>query len=264
MPRVQSDPLLLHQVFLNIMMNAEQSIAATGKPGRIEISSTRADDRVITSVRDTGSGIPEEALSRIFEPFYTTKEVGKGSGLGLAQVWGFVTQSGGHIAVESVLGRGTIFSLLLPLTDMAPAVAPKVETLPRLQRGAETILVVEDDNDVRAMTAATLEELGYKTIIAQDGPQALAALGTGETVDLLFSDYVMPGMSGAELARAASEQRPGLKILLTSGYAKHAQLGDGDSADGFPLLAKPYRVDELAAKIREILERPEAQTTSPH
>ena len=112
------------------------------------------------------------------------------------------------------------------------------------------------------MTAATLQELGYKTVIAEDGRQALAALRAGEAVDLLFSDYVMPGMNGAELARAAHTQRPELKILLTSGYAKHAELRDGNSADGFPLLPKPYRVDELAAKIREILEERDAPATS--
>ena len=112
------------------------------------------------------------------------------------------------------------------------------------------------------MTAATLQELGYKTVIAEDGRQALAALRAGEAVDLLFSDYVMPGMNGAELARAAHTQRPELKIQLTSGYAKHAELRDGNSADGFPLLPKPYRVDELAAKIREILEERDAPATS--
>jgi CheY-like chemotaxis protein len=217
---------------------------------------------VRVTVSDTGTGMAPETLERIFEPFYTTKEVGKGSGLGLAQVWGFVTQSGGRIGVDSALGKGTTFSLSLPLTEMAPPVAPQAETAPRLEHGAETILVVEDDNDVRAMTAATLQELGYKTVIAQDGPQALAALGTGEPVDLLFSDYVMPGMSGAELARAAHAQRPELKILLTSGYAKHAELRDGNSADGFPLLPKPYRADELAAKIREVLEQRDAQATA--
>jgi CheY-like chemotaxis protein len=201
-------------------------------------------------------------LERIFEPFYTTKEVGKGSGLGLAQVWGFVTQSGGRVGVESAPGRGTTFTLRLPLSEMAPATAPKVEMLRQLERGAETILVVEDDDDVRAMTGATLEELGYRTVIARDGSEALAALGKHQGIDLLFSDYVMPGMSGAELARAAQERRPGLKVLLTSGYAKHAQLRDGTSADGFPLLAKPYRVDELSAKIRAILEQPDMRAMS--
>jgi CheY-like chemotaxis protein len=217
---------------------------------------------VVVTVTDTGTGMSPETIERIFEPFYTTKEVGKGSGLGLAQVWGFVTQSGGRVGVESALGVGTTFTLLLPLSETAPAVAPKVEAATPLERGAEMILVVEDDDDVRAMTAATLEELGYKTVIARDGPEALAALGKDESIDLLFSDYVMPGMSGAELARAAQEQRPGLKVLLTSGYAKHAALRDGNSADGFPLLAKPYRVDELAAKIRAILAQPNVSAAS--
>src|SRR6185503_11326872 len=123
---------------------------------------------VLVTVTDTGTGMTPETLERVFEPFFTTKEVGKGSGLGLAQVWGFVTQSGGRIAVESAPGHGTTFTLRLPLSETAPAVAPKVEALAQLERGAEMILVVEDDDDVRAMTAATLEELGYRTVIARD------------------------------------------------------------------------------------------------
>jgi signal transduction histidine kinase/ActR/RegA family two-component response regulator len=259
------DPAQFEAAILNLALNARDAMEQGGTLAVATAAAAEEIDQpagVLVTVTDTGTGMAPDMLERIFEPFYTTKEVGKGSGLGLAQVWGFVTQSGGRIGVESTLGQGTTFSLRLPLTEIAPAVAPKIETVPRLQRGAETILVVEDDDDVRAMTAATLEELGYKTVIAQDGPEALAALGKGEPVDLLFSDYVMPGMSGAELARAAHERRPALKILLTSGYAKHAELRDGNSADGFPLLAKPYRVDELAAKIREILERPEAKVTS--
>jgi signal transduction histidine kinase/CheY-like chemotaxis protein len=254
------DPAQFEAAILNLALNARDAME---QGGSLAVATALATDHVdppgvLVTVTDTGTGMSPETLERIFEPFYTTKDVGKGSGLGLAQVWGFVTQSGGRIGVDSTLGQGTTFSVRLLLTAMAPAVAPKTEAVPRLQRGAETILVVEDDNDVRSMTATMLEELGYKTVIAQDGPQALAALDRGEAVDLLFSDYVMPGMSGAELARAAHEQRPGLKILLTSGYAKHAELRDGNSADGFPLLAKPYRAEELAAKIREILEQPEA------
>jgi signal transduction histidine kinase/ActR/RegA family two-component response regulator len=258
------DPAQFEAAILNLALNARDAMEQGGKLA-VATAATMGDGNprgVQVTVTDTGTGMAPETLERIFEPFYTTKEVGKGSGLGLAQVWGFVTQSGGRIGVDSVVGEGTTFSLSLPLTEIAPTVAPKAETAPRLERGAETILVVEDDNDVRDMTAATLQELGYKTVIAQDGPQALAALGTGAPVDLLFSDYVMPGMSGAELARAAHAQRPKLKILLTSGYAKHAELRDGNSADGFPLLPKPYRVDELAAKIREILEERDAQATA--
>jgi signal transduction histidine kinase/CheY-like chemotaxis protein len=260
------DPAQFEAAILNLALNARDAMEQGGT--LVVRTVALADDAelhegVMVTVTDTGTGMAPDTLERIFEPFYTTKEVGKGSGLGLAQVWGFVTQSGGRIAVESKLAQGTTFSVRLPVTEMPLPSAPKAETAPRLQRGAETILVVEDDNDVRAMTAATLEELGYKTVIAQDGTEALAALAKGGPVDLLFSDYVMPGMSGAELARAAGTQRPGLKILLTSGYAKHAEKRDGSSADGFPLLAKPYRADELAAKIREILEQPPAAATSP-
>ncbi|HXE27020.1 MAG TPA: ATP-binding protein [Stellaceae bacterium] len=255
------DPAQFEAAILNLALNARDAMEqggtlAVGTGVTAEAEDVLMPHGVLVTVTDTGTGMAPETLERIFEPFYTTKEVGKGSGLGLAQVWGFVTQSGGRVGVESALGRGTTFTLLLPLTDTAAPAASQVEAPSSLERGVERILVVEDDDDVRAMTAATLEELGYRTVIARDGPEALAALGKDQGIDLLFSDYVMPGMSGAELARAAQEKIPDLKVLLTSGYAKHAQLGDGNSADGFPLLPKPYRVDELAAKIRVILDQP--------
>ncbi len=255
------DPAQFEAAILNLALNARDAME---KGGTLIIATEPSLENdigqgVLVTVTDSGTGMPAETLERIFEPFYTTKEVGKGSGLGLAQVWGFVTQSGGRISVDSALGRGTTFTLLLPVTEMAPAAAAKPEAAPTLQRGAEKILVVEDDDDVRVMTAATLQELGYDTVIARDGAEALATLDKGEAIALLFSDYVMPGMTGAELARAAREQRPDLKVLLTSGYAKHAELRDGNSADGFPLLAKPYRVEELATKIRTVLEQPDAQ-----
>ena len=258
------DPAQFEAAILNLALNARDAMEQGGTLA-LSTSATEEDVEprgVLVTVTDTGTGMAPETLERVFEPFFTTKEVGKGSGLGLAQVWGFVTQSGGRIAVESAPGHGTTFTLRLPLSETAPAVAPKVEALAQLERGAEMILVVEDDDDVRAMTAATLEELGYRTVIARDGGEALAALGKDQGIDLLFSDYVMPGMSGAELARAAQQQRPALKVLLTSGYAKHAELRDGNSADGFPLLAKPYRVDELAAKIRALLEHPDMRAVS--
>jgi signal transduction histidine kinase len=265
------DPAQFEAAILNLAINARDAMENGGKltiataPAPENAGGFAASQRgVMVTVADTGTGMPPEVVERIFEPFYTTKDVGKGSGLGLAQVWGFVTQSDGQVTVESALGRGTSFSLLLPLSELATAPASRPETAPILQRGAETILVVEDDDDVRAMTAATLEELGYHTIIARDGPEALSLLRNPGPIELLFSDYVMPnGLTGAELARAATRERPGLKVLLTSGYAKHAQRGaDGESADGFPLIAKPYRVEELASKIREIIAPVSAKTGS--
>jgi signal transduction histidine kinase/CheY-like chemotaxis protein len=258
------DPAQFEAAILNLALNARDAMEQGGTLA-VSTSATLDDLEprgVVVTVTDTGTGMAPETIERIFEPFYTTKEVGKGSGLGLAQVWGFVSQSGGRVGVESALGHGTTFTLRLRLSETAPATAPTAEGPAQLERGAETILVVEDDDDVRAMTAATLEELGYRTVIARDGAEALAALGKSEEIDLLFSDYVMPGMTGAELACAAQERQPGLKVLLTSGYAKHAQLRDGNSADGFPLLAKPYRVDELAAKIRATLEPPDMRAAS--
>jgi CheY-like chemotaxis protein len=259
------DPAQFEAAILNLALNARDAMEEGGTLAigtAMTAKGALAAQGVLVTVTDTGTGMAPETMERIFEPFYTTKEVGKGSGLGLAQVWGFVTQTGGRVGVESALGSGTTFTLLLPLAETDQAVVPKVEPPSPLKRGAERILVVEDDDDVRAMTAATLEELGYRTVIARDGPEALAALGKEPDVDLLFSDYVMPGMSGAELARTAQERCPGLKVLLTSGYAKHAQLGDGTSADGFPLLPKPYRAEELAAKIRVVLDEPDGRAVS--
>ena len=259
------DPTQFEAAILNLALNARDAMEQGGilaVATTVTVEDELVAHGVLVTVTDTGTGMTPETIERIFEPFYTTKDVGKGSGLGLAQVWGFVTQSGGRVGVESVLGRGTTFTLLLPLSETAQTATQPVEPATAPERGAEKILVVEDDDDVRAMTAATLEELGYSTVIARDGLEALAALGENDGIDLLFSDYVMPGMTGAELARAALEQRPDLKVPLTSGYAKHAALRDGNSADGFPLLAKPYRADELAAKIRTILAQPDIRAVS--
>ena len=258
--RCRLDPAQFEAAILNLALNARDAMENGGKLtiGTAAMGpDTNMGQGVAVTVADTGTGMSPEVVERIFEPFYTTKDVGKGSGLGLAQVWGFITQSGGRVKVDSAPGRGTAFTLELPLSDIAMPSPAKAEAAAALQRGAETILVVEDDDDVRAMTAATLEELGYRTVIARDGEEALAVLGSGEQVALLFSDYIMPGLTGAELAREARQRRPGLKVLLTSGYAKHAERGaDGSSADGFSLIAKPYRVEDLAARIREIIEEP--------
>ena len=220
------DPAQFEAAVLNLAINARD---ATDNGGSLTIATRRAPPveagppQIVLSVADTGSGMPAEVLRRIFEPFYTTKPVGAGSGLGLAQVWAFVTQSGGRVEVASEPGRGTTFELFLPLSPEAADAVDGDLPLRAEAGGSERILVVEDEDDVREVAAATLERLGYHTIAARDGRDALAILHRSGEVDLLFTDYVMPnGLNGAQLAREALRLRPHLKVLVTSGYARRA------------------------------------------
>ncbi len=264
--RCKLDPAQFEAAILNLAINARDASEGGGTLTiATELARSKDDaptegragvSQIVLRISDTGSGMPPEVLRRIFEPFFTTKPPGLGSGLGLAQVWAFVTQSGGRVDVDSEPGKGTIFQLHLPLsqgTDDEIAVEPPTSAE---QGGAETILVVEDEDDVRNVASATLERLGYRTIAARDGREALAILGSGGDLDLLFTDYVMPnGLNGGDLARAALRLRPGIKVLMTSGYARQASASANNSAiDGFAMIVKPYRSAELAARIRELLD----------
>jgi CheY-like chemotaxis protein len=205
-------------------------------------------------VVDNGAGMPPEIVARVFEPFFTTKEVGRGSGLGLSQVYGFVKQSGGYIHIESERDVGTRVHLFLPRSGAAEAAEPSARGEPVTPdaRGA-TILVVEDEADVREVLAAELTNCGYRVLTAGDGPAALEILGQESSIDLLFSDVVMPhGMTGDVLAREAMRRRPALKILLTSGYPL-SELRERQPLGAFRLLQKPYRIEELLRVIGECL-----------
>ena len=260
------DPTQFEAAILNLAINARDAMAGDGTltvaTGLVEPTSAMeagqaAAQQIAITIADTGAGMPPEVRRRIFEPFYTTKPAGKGSGLGLAQVWAFVTQSGGRVTVDSAPGQGTVFRLWLP---RSPAAGEEEAAADRPQQaasgGSETILVVEDEDAVREVAAATLERLGYRTVVARDGREALTILNGRDGFDLLFTDYVMPnGLNGVELAREALRLRPALKVLLTSGYARQANANaDNTRVDGFPLLAKPYRSADLAARIREIFD----------
>jgi CheY-like chemotaxis protein len=204
---------------------------------------------VRVSVHDTGEGMTAEVKRRALEPFFTTKEVGRGSGLGLSQVYGFVRQSGGQIVLESEPGKGTSIHLYLPKSDETPerrtAPAPVVETTPE-----ETVLLVEDNPDVLEITIENLKDLGFNVVTAIDGPRALSVLESGQRIDVLFTDVVMPnGMNGIELAHKARAMRPDLRVVLASGYAD-AMLKERGMAADFPLLTKPYRAEEFAEKLR--------------
>ncbi|MBV8169735.1 MAG: response regulator [Alphaproteobacteria bacterium] len=266
---VRIDPGQFEAAVLNLVINARD---ATPNGGRILIATRNAalDEAqaqaiadahpgayAVIAVRDTGMGIPAALLGKVFEPFFTTKEIGKGSGLGLSQVYGFVRESGGHVRIDSVEGRGTSVELWLPRsTERVVEPADVTSSLPlRAATGGEVVLVVEDDEGVRELASEALHELGYVTIVAHNGPQALAVLRDAKKrIDILFSDVVMPGgMNGAQLAVEARRLRPALRVLLTSGYTADALSSDHGVDAATALLKKPYRTEDLAAHLRVVL-----------
>jgi nitrogen-specific signal transduction histidine kinase/CheY-like chemotaxis protein len=213
-------------------------------------------DYTMLVVSDTGAGMAPEVLTRVFEPFFTTKAPGKGTGMGLSMVFGFASQSNGGVKIYSEPGLGTTVRLYLPRAEATLAIDDKLTTRLLLERArdGECILVAEDNPDVRGVVAEQLSELGYRVVEADGGDAALELLRTGEAVNLLFSDVVMAGgLSGAELARAAHALRPGLRVLLTSGFAL-ATLERRGGDTGWPLLTKPYRRFDLAMKVRSVLD----------
>jgi len=274
--RVEADPNQLENAILNLAVNArdamqtEGSVAADGKL-TIETANTHIDrdyatqnagampgQYVVICVSDTGCGMDAETLARAIEPFFTTKEVGKGTGLGLSMVYGFVKQSGGHFKIYSEEGQGTTIRIYLPrlLAEEAEEEARVDVPVPEGTRD-ETILVCEDDDDVRAYTVEVLRELGYRVLEAHDGASALRLLERQEgRVDLLFTDVVLPGgMTGAIVAQEARKLRPDLRILFTTGYARNAIVHHGRLDPGVELLTKPFAYADLAARVRDMLDR---------
>jgi PAS domain S-box-containing protein len=254
---VEVDPGELELVILNLAVNARDAmpdggtitISAKNEAGYGEASDgSPAGDFVRLSVTDTGTGMSPDVLARVFDPFFTTKDVGKGSGLGLAQTHGFVHASGGAIRIDSTPGQGTTVSLLLPRTHKVPTIEdplpplPAVESRPPAPRGR--VLVVEDDDEVAALTSEMIRQLGYDTTRVASAEAALGALANGRPIDLVFSDVMMPGpMNGLALAREIRRRRPGLPVLLTSGYADAAR--PEAEAEHIEILAKPYRLVDL-------------------
>jgi CheY-like chemotaxis protein len=209
---------------------------------------------VLFAVSDTGLGMTADVKEHLFEPFFTTKEVGKGTGLGLATVYGIVRQSGGMIAVDSEPGRGTRFRIYFPSAEstipMPRATPPEPEVV-----GTGTVLLVEDEPGVRHLARDVLSRYGYRVIEAADGIDALRMVeGQEAAIDLLLTDVVMPGMSGAELARRFRELRPDIRVLYASGYADEAVVSHGVPHDGSPFLQKPFEPDDLVRRVREVLE----------
>ena len=267
--RVEADPNQLESALLNLAVNARDAMPAGGNLV-METANARLDEEysaahaevapgqyIVIAVTDTGSGMPRHIQERVFEPFFTTKEVGKGTGLGLSMVYGFVKQSGGHIKIYSEEGQGTTIKLYLPRLHSEVSSEEESHLSQGLEESpaSETILVVEDDDDVRAYTVECLRELGYRVLEAHDGPSALRLLERQqEPVDLLFTDVVMPGMTGSELADLAREQLPHLKVLYTSGYTRNAIVHGGRLDAGVEMISKPFTYAALAQKIRDILD----------
>jgi len=262
------DPGQLENALLNLAINARDAMADGGQleieTGNVVIPSggttafpqAAPGDYVLLSVSDTGCGMSSDVVDRAFEPFYTTKEVGKGSGLGLSMVHGFVEQSGGFAGINSTAGQGTRVKLLFPkATGAVPGDEVPVKEI-AMPGGNECILVVEDDDDVRSTALALLGELGYQVLEAGDGPSALRVLKAHPEIDMLFSDVMMPGgMRGPVLAKEANSIRPDLPVLFATGFAESTILYQGAEAGPDSVLCKPYGHDELARKIRRVLDQ---------
>ena len=260
------DPNQLTAAVLNLALNARDAMPQGGKL-TIETRNVFLDDGyanmhsdvvvgnyVMVAVSDTGTGIPPELLERVFDPFFTTKEVGKGTGLGLSMVFGFVKQSGGHIKIYSEVGHGTSVKLYLPRSSGTQDTNADAHAASQVEGGHEVVLVVEDDALVRKYVTTEITSLGYVTLEAANGAEALKIIDDGAAIDLLFTDVIMPGgMNGRQLADEAVRRRPRLKTLFTSGYTENAILHHGRLDPGVLLLAKPYRKPELARMIRVAL-----------
>ena len=266
---VKVDQGQLEQVIINLAVNARDAMPEGGSLTIRTHNETRAymeqhgseiippGDYVVIDVEDTGTGIPPEILERIFEPFFSTKEVGSGTGLGLSTVYGIVKQTGGFVFVDSEVGKGTTFTILLPRyhgkkAEEAPAAA--VEEKKKDLTGAGTVLLVEDEDAVRLFGSRALRNKGYKVVEAKSGEAALDVLANyGDTIDLLITDIVMPQMDGTQLIKHVREKRTDLKVICISGYAEEAFRKRLDNLEGIHFLPKPFSLDQLAGKVKEVM-----------
>ena len=261
------DVTRLENVIVNIAINARDAMNHRGSL-LMELENTRVDalhatraeglrpgDYVTLAISDTGSGMTPEVQRRAFEPFFTTKAEGEGTGLGLSMVYGFMKQSGGHVSLYSEAGHGTTIRLYLPRSEDAPSELATVSEAASARGDGETVLVVEDDDAVRVTVVDTLTELGYTVLRAVDGQSALTVLKSGAPIDLLFTDVIMPGpVPSTEMVRQARELHPDLRILFTSGFTRDAILQSDRLQAGINLLGKPYAREELARRLRQLLD----------
>ncbi|MGU3360864.1 hybrid sensor histidine kinase/response regulator [Methylobacterium sp. M6A4_1b] len=263
------DPTQAEVALLNVLLNARDAMPGGGTV-TVKSENLLVEDEdaalfktvgpgayVVVSVTDTGSGMPPEILSRVMEPFFTTKGEGMGTGLGLAMVYGFAKQSGGSVKIYSEVGHGTTVRLLFPASDQKIEEERKASQRAADRHGTETVLVVDDRPDVAETAGIILEDFGYKVIVA-DGPRAAIEILDGERrVDLLFTDLIMPGgMNGVMLARAARERQPRIKVLLTTGYAEASLERTDTGGTEFEIINKPYKRLELARRVRRVIDGP--------
>jgi signal transduction histidine kinase len=267
--RMFADPPQLESAILNLCVNGRDAMPDGGKI-TLETMNAHLDDAyaathaevrpgqyVAIAVSDTGTGMTAEVMSRAFDPFFTTKKPGQGTGLGLSQVYGFAKQSGGHVKIYSELGQGTTVKLYLPryTGEDEPVHSTQPADRPLEGTAAEVILVVEDEDRVRQMSVQLLKDLGYTVIHASDAKRALAMLETDVSFDLLFTDVVMPDMNGKQLADRVRELRPGVKVLYTTGYTRNAVIHNGMLDRDVSFLPKPFTIQQLATKVRQVLEQ---------
>jgi len=268
------DPSQVENAVLNLAINARDAMPDGGRLTVEAVNATIDDayvrgypeatpgEYVMIAVSDTGTGIAPEILGRVFEPFFSTKDETRGTGLGLSMVYGFVRQSGGHVRIDSEPGHGTTVRLYLPREHAPEAVAREAMSHGASIGGAETILVAEDDGGVRDIVVGTLEELGYHVLMAGDASAALGLIESGRKIDLLFTDVVMPGpLKSPELAQIIKRRFPGTAVLFTSGYTENSTAAGGRLDPDVDLLPKPYTRDDLAEKIRHVLGRHAASTS---
>jgi PAS domain S-box-containing protein len=267
--RVEIDAHQLESALLNLAVNARDAMPTGGKL-TIETANAHLDDGyagrypelqagqyVVLCVTDTGTGMSADVIARAFEPFYTTKPIGQGTGLGLSQVYGFVKQSGGHVKLYSEVEQGTTVKIYLPRMSAEIEEEPELPfTLLPTGGKHEVVLVVEDDEDVRLFTTENLRELGFSVVEASDGPSALKQLEQHPEVQLIFTDVGLPGMNGAQLVAAARALRPDIKVLFTTGYARNAIVHQGRLDPGVELITKPFTRIQLASRIRDVLDVP--------
>jgi CheY-like chemotaxis protein len=263
------DPVQIQQVIMNLVVNAKDAMS-NGGILKIETANvvlktpyTQNNGQPYTGtcvsliISDTGSGIDEKVAERIFEPFFTTKEIGKGTGLGLATAFGIIKQADGHICFESERGVGTTFRVFFPIVDDASLSAPSLTSV-GLRGGDETILLVEDEADVRQLLKDVLSVLGYKILIAQDGEEAVRISNDfAGTIHIMLVDVVMPKLNGLQAAREIFRQRPKTKVIFISGYTGDAELLHDIVSSGVSFIEKPFKSDFVAMKVRELLDSPD-------
>ncbi len=260
------DPAQLENAILNLSINGRDAMVAGGKltveTVNVDLDGEHAEAHgdvvpgqyTMIAISDTGTGIPASVIGKVFDPFFTTKELGKGTGLGLSMIYGFMKQSGGHVKIESQVDHGTTVKLYLPRAIGEVEAIHEPSEIAKVVGGSETILIVEDDDLVRATVETQLRALGYQVFTAANGPKALDIFRKNAQIDLLFTDVIMPdGMNGKQLADAAHQIRPLLKVLFTSGYADETIVHQGRLNPGVHVLSKPYRHADLARMTRVAL-----------